>query len=320
MIAIVTGKQSMIVRSIFPRLILLTVISALSVSMVAGQGTMTVFPSGTPVKSLELPGVMCREWVEVTTEGEATQLNFWDIDLEVEADSRILLGVSSSAIYALTLDGQTRTGKRTKAKSGQIMVWSHYGGGMGGKPSLYSFSAERLLSSFTAKGVSDDTDLKNIATVQKRKRFWGRLRPTGFNVATPVEPELEELREDYQTNPELIGIKRASRDKNDYAKKTAERFIELLGQGDAATAGLLISPSIFLEGSPADQAKHLLTEQRMAFANHLVRSGDYKGLGALSLEHLGEGRFAVTSGERSFLITLEPYDDGLYVSSLKVES
>lgn len=282
----------------------------------AGPPSIKTFPAGQTVRADALGSAVCDGWVEIRTR-EAAAIQLWDITLEAGDHSRLLVGASSAYIYALTLSGEFRAGK-LRAPAGKVLVWSHYGNSRGA-PVSYSFSAERLAEVFAGKGHAGDADLAAIAAAQKKKRFWGLLRPTGFNVATPVSPELEELRESYQTKPVMIAIKRASRDKAEYARNTAERFVRALGQGDARTVAALISPSLFLEGASASQTERLLEQERAAFARQLTGSGEYGRFRAADVSDLGDGVFVARAGERGLLITLEPFDDGLYVASLKPE-
>lgn len=244
-------------------------------------------------------------------------MRIWDITLEVSSHSRLLLGANSVYIYALTLSGETRTGK-IAAPAGKILVWSHYGL-KDGAPKVYTFAADRLQTVFAGNGRAGDPDVDSIVQSQKRKRFWGLLRPTNTNVAQPVSIELEDLRRSYQTSPEMIALKRSSRDKADYAVKTVEVFVAALVRGDAQGAARFISPALFLEGAEARQAHQLLMEERVAFARRIIGSGGWQKFQPGTVSDLGGGNFSISAGGRSLQITLGGFDDGLYVTSLKPE-
>lgn len=242
----------------------------------------------------------------------------WDITLEVGAHSRLLLGANSVYIYAMTLSGEARAGT-IAAPAGKILVWSHYGL-KDGAAKAYTFAADRLQSVFEANGHAADPDVGSIVQAQKRKRFWGLLRPTNTNVAQPVSLELEGLRRSYQTSPEMIALKRASKDKEDYAINTVKAFVTALSRGNARAAARFISPALFLEGTEDDQAHHqLVTEGRVAFARHLIGTGGWQKYESAAVSGSGGGNFSMSAGGRSLQITLGGFDDGLYVTSLKPE-
>lgn len=276
---------------------------------------LSALSSGKVVAQEDLASSLCREWVECRS-SSATELRFWDITLELERETRLLLGANSVYIYALTLSGKCGVG-RAEAPAGKIMVWNHYGSNQG-KPLVHTYSATHLLDAFAAKGVADDVDLTQLAASQKRKKFWGLLRPTGFNVATPLGDEVEAVREDYQTDAFLIGIKRSSKDGREYADNTAKMFVEGLRQGDARSVALLISPKLFLEGASAAQSEELLTRQRLAFARQLLAKENYSNLDAASVTEIDTGKYLVRgAGGRSLQLSIAAFDDGLYVTSLK---
>lgn len=281
------------------------------------EGRFSVFPKGGGVNPENLTSAICRDWIEFEAGDQSGEIVLWDIRISTDAGSRLLLGANSVYIFALTLSGESRSGG-AKAPAGKILVWNHYGT-RDGLPQAYTFSAVHLNDVFAANGLDGDPALADLAGKQRRKQFWGLLRPTGFNVATPVSPDLEAVREDYQTNPVIIGIKRNSRRESDYARQTVTAFAEALKAGDARTVALLMSPSLFIEGASATREKELLTDARLAFAKTLVAGGGYGRLETGSVKKIATDQYSVPGGGQTHRITLEAFDDGLYVTQLKSE-
>ncbi len=275
--------------------------------------TISTFPKGDVIPSSQILEAVCADWVEVST-NKASVVHLWDVALEIDPESRVLIGANSVFFYALTLNGKTQVGNQ-KAPAGKIMVWSHYRDN-GGKAVIYTYSAQRLATVFGAKGFSEDPTLTALAKSQKRKRFWGLLRPTGVNVAAPVETSIEESRVFYQTNPSMIGVKRASQKRADYPQNTVATFLDALANDDVVTVGALLSPTLFLEGASESQLETLLIQERQAFATHLINSGKYSKYKDATFEDIGESKFTATSGNHSLVISLIQFDDGLFVTSL----
>lgn len=278
------------------------------------RATISEFPSGESIDEKELLSAICSGWVEVASAEESKSVALWDVSLEIGPNSRLLLGANSSYFYALTLEGEFAVGKKV-APAGKIMVWSHYGDN-GGKAKVFFYSAERLSTVFGAKGFPDDPDLEIIARTQKKKQFWGFLRQTGFNVAAPVGNEREETRALYQANPTVIGVKRASADREDYPTNTVAAFVDALIAKDVDSVATLLSPDLFLEGASAAQIEQLLANERKAFATHLLHSGSYDRFQNSTIESLGNATYAAKAGDHQLSITLEAFDGAVYVTSM----
>lgn len=278
--------------------------------------TISTFPTGDAIPASQILEAVCADWVEVST-NKASVVHLWDVALEIDPESRVLIGANSVYFYALTLNGKFKVGKQ-KAPAGKIMVWKHYGED-GGKAVTYTYSAKRLATVFGAKGLPGDADLASLASSQKKKRFWGFLRPTGVNVAAPVTTEIEEARIYYQTNPVMIGVKRTSRNRKEYPQNTVATFLDALASDDVVSVACLLSPALFLEGASMSQMENLLIQERTAFANHLIESGSFSKFRDATFTDLGDGQFIATSGGNSLKVTLKGFDDGLYVTSLAPE-
>jgi hypothetical protein len=257
----------------------------------------------------------CREWVEVRSNG-AEEIALWDNTLRLEPGTRVIVGTNSVYFYALCLDGKFTIG-REKAAAGKIAVWGHYGEG-GSAPLIYTFSAARLAETLAAmRGGRRDESLAAMAETQKRRQWWGLLTPTNFNVAMPVPKVLDDARRAYQTRPEIIAIKRKSRNNEEYAQNTALAFGDALRRRDVELVAALLAPSLFTRGRATyDMAQ--LAPQRRAFANNILSQANYASLNPGTVQHHGGGVYSFKYGAATLALALTADDDGLFISQFQV--
>lgn len=129
--------------------------------------------------------------------------------------------------------------------------------------------------------------------------------------------EVEGIRQIYQTRPEIIGLKRSSRSVAEYKLNTVRAFLTALKSGDANTVGLLLGPSLFLEGASALELKNLLLVERAAFAKSLISNGEFKETNPDTVRLDKKETYEAVIGSKTCLIEIEVFDDAVYISSLK---
>lgn len=296
---------------------LLTVIFCLAVSQAFAAKAVRVLDNKRVDPDTELARAVCTGWVEVTS-GGAEVVDLWDIKLGLDPGTRVIVGCNSVYLYALCIDGRFHVGGQ-KVPAGKIAVWGHYREG-GPKPLIYVFSAQRMNETLAAmRGGRSDPSLAALAATQRRKQWWGLITPTKFNVAMPVPKELDDARRLYQTKPELIAIKRESRNNDEYAQNTALAFGIALKTRDVRLVTSLLSPGLFTQDSALRDPTERLTKDREAFAKHLLAQADYREIAPGTLKHHGSGLYTMRMGARAVAVQVASYDDGLYVGSLVVQ-
>ena len=276
---------------------------------------------GKPVTPQNFTSTACREWVEVRSNG-AENVALWDNSLRLEPGTRVIVGTNSVYFYALCLDGKFSLGKlalgKLAAPAGKIMVWGHYGEG-GPKPLVYSFSAARLNETLSAmRGGRSDASLAEMAASQKRKQWWGLLTPTNFNVAMPVPKSIDDARRAYQTRPEIIAIKRKSRNNSEYAQNTALAFGEALKRRDTSLVAALLAPSLFTQGRGTYDVGTRLAPERGAFAKSILAQANYSALDTGTVQHHGGGVYSFKYGAATLALAITADDDGLFISQFQV--
>lgn len=291
---------------------------ALLMAMTSGKAVAGVqlseFSTGKKVEPKALEAEVIKHWVQAKTDGNES-FSFWDIELSSNEKSSVILGTNSVYIYALTVSGEIKAGS-VSAKPGEVMIWNHMGSDKK-RPGIHVYSAERLLEAYKSSGVEPEGELEVLAAKQKRRQFWGLLRATEFNLAKPMPAEVEGIRQIYQTRPEIIGLKRSSRSVAEYKLNTVRAFLTALKSGDANTVGLLLGPSLFLEGASALEVKNLLLVERAAFAKSLISNGEFKEANPDTVRLDKKETYEAVIGSKTCLIEIEVFDDAVYISSLK---
>lgn len=271
---------------------------------------------GKPVAAQSFISTACREWVEVRSNG-AESVSLWDNTLRMEPGTRVIVGTNSVYFYALCLDGKFTVG-REKAGAGKIAVWGHYGEGSA-SPLIYTFSAARLAETLAAmRGGRRDESLAAMADSQRRRQWWGLLTPTSFNVAMPVPKSLDDARRAYQTRPEIIAIKRKSRNNEEYALNTALAFGDALKRRDASLVAALLAPSLFTQGRGTYDVRTRLAPERSAFARSILSQANYGALEPATLHNHGGGVYSFKYGAGTLALAITADDDGLFVSEFRV--
>jgi len=282
----------------------------------ASESSFSRFPSGEPLEERHLTSAMCRGWVEVRT-GSASQLLLWDLLLEIDGASRILLGCNRDYLYALSLAGGFRSGGQ-RVPAGSVALWTHLGG-TGGGPSVYPFSAAQLQDVFAAQGYGEDPDLAELARDEPPSEEPGTAAPVlASPLSRPAGPESGAAV--FRTSPEIIAIKRASRHAIDYGYQTAKQFLTALAAQDHRLVAVLLAPSLFREASAGRRGDGVPLETRLQFARRIASTADYSRLDLSTLRDRGEHRYEVSSSDATFRLTLRPFEDGLYVSRLDTVS
>lgn len=266
------------------------------------------YPSGPVVSIHQLPEAMCRGWVEVRTTS-ATQLPFWDILLEVEGNSRLLLGCNPDYIYALALTGGFDNGVQ-RLTPGMASLWPHFGGN-GDGPAIYDFSAGTLVKLFTTGNQAKDPGLADLARIQQSLQSGPRSKRAEHAALSPDASP-------FRTFPEIMAIKRASRHRGDYSLRTAKQFASALTHRDTGLLAALLSPALFDEENSISGQAVKPNPARIAFAERLVALNDAMETFS-GLRELGNLRYEMRSEKQAFHLTLQEAEGCFYVKRLDPE-
>lgn len=267
------------------------------------------FPSGQPVAIARLPEAICHGWVEVRATAPA-QLALWDILLDVDGHSRLLLGCNKDYIYALTLSGRFDNGLQ-RVSPGSASFWPHFGGS-NDSPTIYDFSAAALLRLFYPAGEAGDPDLQSLAQAQESDS--GRLHLAGNGVLA------DSAAQPFQAFPEIMAIKRASRHAADYGLRTASQFANALSQQDTGLLAELLAPSLFQEETSFAAPPLKPSPRRLAFAERLLALNDYASVTAPKVRDLGNLQYEMHASQQSFRISLQEVGGCFYVKRLDPQS
>lgn len=291
-------------------LVLAACLLALLSNAPASPPELRQFPAGQVVTSARLPEAICRGWVEVRTSSPA-QLAFWDILLDVDADSRLLLGCNKDYIYALSLAGRFDNGLQ-RITPGRVSLWSHFGGS-GDSPAIYDFSAAALLRLFSPSSEGNDPGLEVLAHTQEGDSGNLHLASSGALASAPAG-------QPFRAFPEIIAIKRASRHAADYGLRTASQFANALSQQDTGLLAALLAPSLFQEESSAISPPLKPSPTRLAFAERLLALNDYASVTTLKVRDLGNLQYEMHASQQAFRISLQEVEGCLYVKRLDPQS
>jgi len=279
------------------------------------------------IEAEQVAATLKSEWVIASIPANES-ITFWDLRINAVQDSQVLLGVSSEFVFAVVFNGRvtaiadvvehaTTDGRpaawKQEVAAGQAMISVH----MGGKQwTIKPFSARDLQNSFQRAGRTVlARDIQALVDQQAPLRFWGRLRATSLNIATPVRPEVEAVRRTYLLEPAIIESKRAAKVASDLPLEVAKSFLSRLKAGDASGAGTLISPGPFRSAAQMDQ----LTAARADFARNLLQQRWVLGIELDSIAvHESDNMLVRFRAEgRSFTLRTAIFDRSVFVVAVK---
>ncbi|WP_221435338.1 hypothetical protein [Algisphaera agarilytica] len=250
------------------------------------------------------------QWLVVDLQNE-DKAYLWDVSITAEQDqTRIVLGMSSEFIFAAVLKGQANC-EAGVLESGDVLLLRHLGTTPPGKN---VFAAREFAQTLRDAGRSDlATDLDRTIKVQKQKRFWGVLRPTNLNVGSPMNDDVEALRQSY-TTPTLVRLKRSVDDIHELPELVAFTFLQAANANNAETIAALLDPTPFR--SSAKEGR--LEEDRRAIATRVLEQNWASGIALGSIKATPDPmRFVFLAGNKPYQIHLTVFDGGVFVQRIE---
>ena len=230
---------------------------------------------------------------------------------EAEREAVALAGVSSEFVFVAVLSGRL-TGREQEVGPGEAAVWGHLGAQ---EPRVQPYSVRDLSAALAEAERNDLAELLEPARrKQERQRFWGLIRPTALNVATPLRPEVESVRRSYLTDPTVIGVKRAAQSPDDLPRRVAERFLRALWGGEAEEVAALLDPEPFEQAA----RQGTFTEARQRYAEQIVDAAWARRIVPGSLRETDEPlAFRFRSGEQNFDLQTAFFDNAIFVTAVR---
>jgi hypothetical protein len=233
--------------------------------------------------------------------------------IEAKNIATLYLSLSSQFLSVACLKGEV-SHSQFKARSGEVIVHDY----STKNTDLYAFDIERFLGSTSL--VIDRSlrqSLRNTARSQRYKKFFGLLEPVYINAQAPVSPMVEASARDMLLHETIVSLRQQTEgDQRRLSYETAFRFAEALHRRDTDILSALLHPLPF-SLSEDKNAEWLST--RHAFATKLAESSlPYKIRDARLREgtDIDEYVLLLKNGNQ-FIITLEPYDDMVFVTGFK---
>ncbi len=186
----------------------------------------------------------------------------------VHADNAALVfGYSSEVGYVLVIDGQARV-DRVRAESGDVLLLPPYGE----RIAKERFDADRLLAAWPDAVAEADPDtartLTQMAKRDARSKFWGKTRPTQYNIGVSGDARAELDRREVVANPQIQALRFESGDARRAEADLVAHIRDALVAGDGAALTPLIDPTPFGgAGLSADAA----TARRLAAERLIAR-------------------------------------------------
>lgn len=260
-----------------------------------------------------LEKAMLEDWVVGALPADM-RLRLWENIFRADGDARLLMGVSSEFVYLAVLSGglvaETDAGD-LQIDAGEAAVRRHLGGS---RIRAHAFSARDLAARFDADGREKlAAALAPAVERQKRLRFWGMLRDADVNLGAPAEPGVEALRRSYLLTPPILSAKSEVATLEALPAQIAQDFLTYARDGDWRAMGALLSPSPFLEAARNNR----FNQARGAFARTLLQQDWTKGPHSALTPGDTEWRFRFEAADGAYEIAMEPFDSGIFVSSVE---
>lgn len=245
--------------------------------------------------------------------GAGASLAAWGVSLRAGQPARVLLSASSELVTAAVTDGAVEADGVGPVGAGEAVLLII----ATGEQRRVSYDAARLAASLPASVRQElQPALERVAAGQARRRWWGWYEPLGLNARAPVAPDLEALRRQYLLDPTVVEVRREARGSLPRQRSlAAERFVAALSGGDAAAVAGLLDPTPFLQGGRG------WTATRAGYANRLALSplaGELAG--ATVAADAAPGRFTVTSGAGTWLLTTADRDNMTFVTGIEARA
>lgn len=265
-----------------------------------------------PVMAGEIDRALASEWI-VATLPESNQFPMWGQPVIADAGSTLVLGCSSEYQFVLVLSGKAKRGTLS-ADAGHVVFWP---AGAGAKPRVMEYSGRDFQRSMRDSGRADlAAKLDEFTSSQDTRRWWGLVKPMNVNIGAPVRVAVDQARKSYLMQPEAIRVRHDSKNTEDIPRATASAMFNRLRSGESKEVAQLLSPELFLEPAKRNE----LARAREAVATNIVGQPWTKQIDEASFRGTSDPyKYMFSSGKRVFVMTLKPFDQMVYVTSIRPE-
>jgi len=261
------------------------------------------------VQSADLDRVLTEQWVAIHLAAGQSQ-PVWGAPVTSDEPSTVIAGCSSEYQFCLVTDGRASRGDLT-AEQGQVMFWP----AGPGKGRVMQFSGRDLQHSLQLAGRNDLAEpLNTFSSHQDTKRWWGLVRPMSVNIGAPLRAGIDSARKSYLMQPEVVRLRHAAPGNAELPALTADAVLGHLKAGRASELSQLLSPEWFIEPAKRNE----LSQARLAVATTLIAQPWTKQINDGSLRATEDANvFWFSAGKENFVLTLKPFDEMVYVSSIQ---
>lgn len=304
-------------RSRHVRLLSLSVLFGLGVFLSAqAEVTLESVHGKTPVTAEALGKTVTRQWVLASASGEGGSLALWNSEIKFFGDGKVVVGSSSEQIFVAVVSGVCSVeagGKWVSGLStGQLAYWGHDGRSQPRKGFYDALAFQDSLTKAERPELAEG--LTGTVVSQRKKLAWGFLRSTKINLAAPLAPEVESLRRSYLNQPEVIESRRSAASQSKLPAEVAASFLKHVKAGTASEASHLISPRLFEAAATQGQLEQVRSDfTKQLLGQDWAKKADPESLKMDDTQPL-MGEF--TAGGETYVISLEPFDAGLFVKSV----
>ncbi len=275
------------------------------------------FSDNEPVQPDSLDKIAVQEWLVIKSTDQAEEaetITVLDRKITLCPQTVAIAGTTSELMFIVVLQGKVVSEDKHKAKAGQLLAWTFFGKS---EAATFTYDASKFESNFEFSSWDNGKDLlKAVIRKQKKKSFWGLLRPTSVNLGKPYNSEYEAGRQRFLLIPELVRVKIASTDSREYQLRTGHAFLNALAQGDVDTVAALLNPLMFTKDKRTPLSYDEWMVDRRRFAQKLVKM-DWKFEEIPELTAIDDSNALefIHQGE-SFKLTFTVYHDTLFVTSI----
>lgn len=265
------------------------------------------------VQPAEIDKVLADQWVAMHLSAGQSQ-PVWGVPVTADVDSTIITGCSSEYQFCLVTEGQARRGDLV-ADQGHVIFWS---AATGAKPRVMQFSGRDLQHSLQMAGRNDLSEpLSDFSAHQDTKRWWGLVRPMNVNIGAPLKAGVDAARKSYLMQPEVVRLRHAAKNDAELPGLTADAVLAYLKAGHTSELSQLLSPEWFVEAAKRNE----LTQARQSVATMLIAQPWTKQINDGSLRATNDPNvYWFSAGKANFVLTLKPFDEMVYVSSIQPQT
>ncbi len=259
-----------------------------------------------------LASYITNDWVELDT-NEAKKLSLLGIAIETNNDSKVLLGTSSQFIFVLCLNGNFNVNDE-EVIAGELFLTGHDGFS---SFRIVAYDAERLQNSLRLGGRDDlAVMLDPIIISQNRLKFWGLLRTSYFNVATPVIPQIEKIRKTYLNQVDILAARRNGQNHDEIKLNVIDGFVKAVQSKNNTSVSAYLNPQYFIENSKASKIQEWKV-MRHDFSTTLVNDLDLTG--ATVEKSNVKNEFFIKTNINNYRLKTSLYDTAVFIDSITEE-